>query len=209
MRARHSGPRGPTSPGRGDCTIGCKPHRWARDCRREAIPSERCAWELVGRQSPARATAGVGSARRRGPDGCAVDGRKLEHEPGSAFARRGGETAAVIFGDRGGDRESPPPAATAPARPSRELRHGGAQAGTMVEDLDPDASTPRASANGDRPASVLDRVRDQIPRGLREPAAIAFCELWQEFRKAPVSFQASKHAQMRAYMSELGLTMSS
>lgn len=40
----------------------------------------------------------------------------------------------------------------------------------------------------------------------REPAAIAFCELWQEFRFAPVSFPASKHGQLRAYMSELGLT---
>lgn len=42
--------------------------------------------------------------------------------------------------------------------------------------------------------------------GSREPAAIAFCELWQEFRFAPTSFPASKHGQMRAYMSELGLT---
>jgi len=40
----------------------------------------------------------------------------------------------------------------------------------------------------------------------REPAAIAFCELWQEFRFAPTSFPASKHGQLRAYMSELGLT---
>jgi len=40
----------------------------------------------------------------------------------------------------------------------------------------------------------------------KEPAAIAFCELWQEFRFAPTSFLASKHGQMRAYMSELGLT---
>jgi hypothetical protein len=40
----------------------------------------------------------------------------------------------------------------------------------------------------------------------REPAAIAFCELWQEFRYGPTSFPASKHGQMRAYMSELGLT---
>ena len=39
----------------------------------------------------------------------------------------------------------------------------------------------------------------------REPAAIAFCELWQEFRFAPVSFPAAKHGQLRAYMSELGL----
>ena len=40
----------------------------------------------------------------------------------------------------------------------------------------------------------------------REAAAIAFCELWQEFRFAPVSFPAAKHGQLRAYMSELGLT---
>ncbi|MEC9244656.1 MAG: hypothetical protein VYB05_07795 [Pseudomonadota bacterium] len=40
----------------------------------------------------------------------------------------------------------------------------------------------------------------------REPAAIAFCELWQEFRFNPTGFPASKHGQMRAYMSELGLT---
>lgn len=48
------------------------------------------------------------------------------------------------------------------------------------------------------PASWLDASR--------EPAAIAFCELWQEFRFAPTSFPASKHGQLRAYMSELGLT---
>lgn len=40
----------------------------------------------------------------------------------------------------------------------------------------------------------------------REPAAIAFCELWQEFMFAPTAFPAAKHGQMRAYMSELGLT---
>lgn len=48
------------------------------------------------------------------------------------------------------------------------------------------------------PASWLDASK--------EPAAIAFCELWQEFRFAPTSFPAAKHGQMRAYMSELGLT---
>lgn len=40
----------------------------------------------------------------------------------------------------------------------------------------------------------------------REAAAIAFCELWQEFRFNPLGFPAAKHGQMRAYMSELGLT---
>lgn len=42
--------------------------------------------------------------------------------------------------------------------------------------------------------------------GSREPAAIAFCELWAEFKFSPTGFPASKHGQMRAYMSELGLT---
>jgi hypothetical protein len=42
--------------------------------------------------------------------------------------------------------------------------------------------------------------------GSREPAARAFCELWQEFVGSPVKFPASKHGQLRAYMSELGLT---
>ncbi|MGW8202989.1 hypothetical protein ACWGM0_10630 [Sphingomonas bisphenolicum] len=40
----------------------------------------------------------------------------------------------------------------------------------------------------------------------REPAAIAFCELWKEFMFNPTGFPASKHGQLRAYMSELGLT---
>lgn len=40
----------------------------------------------------------------------------------------------------------------------------------------------------------------------REAAAIAFCELWKEFMFNPSGFPASKHGQLRAYMSELGLT---
>lgn len=42
--------------------------------------------------------------------------------------------------------------------------------------------------------------------GSRAAAAIAFCELWKEFRDSPKHFAASRHGQMRAYMSELGLT---
>lgn len=56
----------------------------------------------------------------------------------------------------------------------------------------------RAWAKWIEPADWLD--------GSREAAAIAFCELWNEFRSAPIKFPASKHGQMRAYMSELGLT---
>lgn len=42
--------------------------------------------------------------------------------------------------------------------------------------------------------------------GSREPIAVAFCELWQEFRDAPRMFAATKHAQLRHYLAELGLT---
>ncbi|WFU28349.1 hypothetical protein QA649_19665 [Bradyrhizobium sp. CB1717] len=40
----------------------------------------------------------------------------------------------------------------------------------------------------------------------REPSAVAFCELYQEMRRAPASFPASKHTQLRGYMADLGLT---
>ena len=48
------------------------------------------------------------------------------------------------------------------------------------------------------PATWLDASRESI--------AIAFCEIWEEFRFNPKGFPASKHGQMRAYLSELGLT---
>jgi hypothetical protein len=48
------------------------------------------------------------------------------------------------------------------------------------------------------PANWLDKFK--------EPSAIAFCELWAEFQAMPGLFVASRHAQMRAYMGELGLT---
>lgn len=48
------------------------------------------------------------------------------------------------------------------------------------------------------PASWLDASRGM--------AAQAICELWQEFVFAPTAFPAAKHGQLRAYMSELGLT---
>lgn len=40
----------------------------------------------------------------------------------------------------------------------------------------------------------------------KEPSAIAFCELWDEFMESPTKFVAARHGQLRAYMSELGLT---
>lgn len=40
----------------------------------------------------------------------------------------------------------------------------------------------------------------------REALAIAFCELWQEYRDGPRMFPAAKHGQLRAYQAELGLT---
>jgi hypothetical protein len=40
----------------------------------------------------------------------------------------------------------------------------------------------------------------------REALAIAFCELWQKYRKNTDAFSAANHTQMRAYLNELGLS---
>lgn len=42
--------------------------------------------------------------------------------------------------------------------------------------------------------------------GSRGAAAIAFCELWSELRRAPTQFPAAKHTQLRGYMADIGLT---
>ena len=92
----------------------------------------------------------------------------------------------------------------------RQTRHGAAQAvkeaieattnsfGKLVRPKYFKGDAAAAWKKYIEPAAWLD--------GSKEPAAIAFCELWQEFRFAPTSFPASKHGQLRAYMSELGLT---
>ena len=86
----------------------------------------------------------------------------------------------------------------------RDDRHGEAPdpVVTHAAPLDkPDFLDSKASGAWDRwiaPAGWLDWSK--------EPAAIAFCILWSEFRDSSDSFQAARHAQMRAYMSELGLT---
>lgn len=92
----------------------------------------------------------------------------------------------------------------------RPTRHGSAKkAEAIVEQaaekfgklVKPKHLTGEAAAAWKRyitPAGWLD--------GSREAAAIAFCELWKEFRFNPAGFPASKHGQLRAYMSELGLT---
>lgn len=49
-----------------------------------------------------------------------------------------------------------------------------------------------------KPAAWLDASK--------EPAALAFVHLWTEFEDAPRLFSAARHGQLRAYMSELGLT---
>ena len=42
--------------------------------------------------------------------------------------------------------------------------------------------------------------------GSKLPLAVAFCELWAEFMRAPRNFNSSRHSQMRAYMAELGIS---
>lgn len=92
----------------------------------------------------------------------------------------------------------------------RNTRHGDSKAareaveeaatsfGKLVKPPSPKGAAAIAWKKFIEPAGWLD--------GSREPAAIAFCELWKEFTFNPTGFPASKHGQMRAYMSELGLT---
>jgi phage terminase small subunit len=80
----------------------------------------------------------------------------------------------------------------------RRIAEGGKAFGKPVKPKHLKGEAAAAWKRYIEPAAWLDAAR--------EPAAIAFCELWQEFRFAPTSFPASKHGQMRAYMSELGLT---
>ena len=40
----------------------------------------------------------------------------------------------------------------------------------------------------------------------KEPLAIAFCRLWQEFTEDPNAFTAARHGQLRLYAQELGLS---
>ncbi|WP_441228053.1 hypothetical protein AB7813_08860 [Tardiphaga sp. 20_F10_N6_6] len=92
----------------------------------------------------------------------------------------------------------------------RPDRHGNA--GAVREAVEQSASSFGPLS---RPRSFKGITRDAWQRYIvpavwldasREPAAIAFCELWGELRRAPVSFPASRHSQLRAYMADLGLT---
>ena len=58
-------------------------------------------------------------------------------------------------------------------RPTHELGDRRRQTRPGVGHLDPRASVVAASVNLDHSSSVLDRVRDQVPRDLREPQPIA------------------------------------
>jgi hypothetical protein len=40
----------------------------------------------------------------------------------------------------------------------------------------------------------------------REPLAVAFCRLWQEFTDDPNASSAARHGQLRLYLQELGLS---
>ena len=105
----------------------------------------------------------------------------------------------------------PKPAAlrlvTGTNRPERHGKRSDAetladQARTAFNPLvKPDHLDGEAAAIWDQliaPAAWLD--------GSKFGAAVAFCELWREFRFNPPNFTAGKHGQLRAYMAELGLT---
>ena len=98
---------------------------------------------------------------------------QLEDEPGAAVRWRGGDPAAVAFGDAGRDRE--PATARSPSRPgpADELGDRRREAAAAVDDLDPERPAVTAPADADLPSPVLDRVRDQIARCLGEPHPVA------------------------------------
>ncbi|MBZ9909006.1 hypothetical protein LB557_23640, partial [Mesorhizobium sp. BR115XR7A] len=86
----------------------------------------------------------------------------------------------------------------------RSDRHGPAESAHVAAQerlIKPDWMRGGVGAAWDRfiaPAGWLDVFR--------EPSAIAFCELWEEFQAWPVRFPASKHGQMRGYMNDLALS---
>lgn len=80
----------------------------------------------------------------------------------------------------------------------RDVAESGKAFGALIKPAHLKGEAAKAWKRYIEPAGWLDASR--------EPIAIAFCELWQEFRDGPRAFPASKHGQMRAYMSELGLT---
>lgn len=114
-------------------------------------------------------------------------------------------------------------AALHPARTNRKNSHLRLVDGTHRSDRHGDACAIReaveqaASSFGPltMPRGFKGATRDAwhryiVPAGWldasREPSAIAFCELCGEMRRAPLSFPAAKHSQLRAYMVDLGLT---
>lgn len=92
----------------------------------------------------------------------------------------------------------------------RTTRHGKADAARDAVEAASAAFGPLKRPTGLKGAALAAWKRYIEPAawldGSREPAAIAFCELWSEFRRTPTVFPAAKHGQMRAYMAELGLT---
>lgn len=89
-------------------------------------------------------------------------------------------------------------------------RHGKAEDAKAAVDAAFNASGPLKPPSGMKGEALKAWKRFIVPAawidGFREPAAIAFCELWAQHQKCPEMFVAAKHGQMRAYMAELGLT---
>jgi hypothetical protein len=92
----------------------------------------------------------------------------------------------------------------------RTTRHGNAAKAQRVVErtkkrlglpVMPENFTGEAKAAWERyivPAFWLDRSR--------EPAAIAFCKLWQRFMEDPDEFTPNRHSTLLKYMADLGLT---
>ena len=87
-----------------------------------------------------------------------------------------------------------------------DTTHKSGNIGAGDDEYTPTGTDPSSQKDGGV-ADAWDRYI--APAGwldvFREAAAIAFCQLWDEFQTWPARFPASKHAQMRAYMGDLAL----
>ena len=125
-------------------------------------------------------------------------GRQLEHYSRAPIAGGGRQASAVRLGDRGSDREPTAASGSLTAsvavavstpRSARQLGDGRRQTRAAVDDLDPDAVALLAATDLDVPSPVLDRVRDQVACGLRDPQPVA-----KHHTGTPVPAQLNAHA---------------
>ena len=85
---------------------------------------------------------------------------------------RGGEAAAVVLGDRRGDRQPVPAPPAAGARGRRERGDARREPGAVVGDLDPHPVARRPHPHPHHASPVLGRVADEVRARLGDPQRV-------------------------------------